>query len=113
MQQAFEAFDRSHPEVYEAIKRYAFQAVAAGRKRIGIALIFERIRWYHTIELSDGDFKLNNNFRAFYARKFAKEFPQHAGLFSMRSSEADAPQAGRLADAGLATFIRDMERRAS
>ena len=85
----FEIFDQENPEVYEIVKKYTFQAIDSGRQRFGIAMIYERVRWYIAIETRGDTFKLNNNFKAFYARKFIHEYPQHKDFFELRSSIAD------------------------
>lgn len=38
---------------------------------------------------SDPDFKLNNSYRAYYARLIMAQEPDLAGLFALRKSEAD------------------------
>lgn len=89
MVEKFEQFDRQNPIIYDLIKRYVGEAIAAGRRRIGIAAIFERIRWHLSVETAGDEFKLNNNYRAFYARKFVRDYPQYAEIFETRSSIAD------------------------
>jgi hypothetical protein len=53
--------------------------------------IFERIRWEKD---AGGDgvtcFKLNNNCTAFYARRFAKVYPEHAEFFRTREQPSAA-----------------------
>jgi hypothetical protein len=53
-------------------------------------LITERIRWelYITTKSDDG-FKINNNHRAFYSRKFMNMYPEWDGIFRTRQSVAD------------------------
>ena len=59
----FREFDREHPEVYLALRRLAYEWVSAGRAHLGIATLYERLRWeWHVNGLEDRDgFKLNNN----------------------------------------------------
>jgi hypothetical protein len=89
MTAAFARFHADNPEVYQLVVRFAKEAISRGRTRIGMALIFERIRWHVQVETFGDEFKLNNNFRAYYARLFSRDYPQHAKLFSMRGAEAD------------------------
>jgi hypothetical protein len=66
---AFAKFHRANPDVYEQLVKYACQAKAAGRKRFGIKMLFERLRWYVLIETHDSSgLKLNNNYHSRYAR---------------------------------------------
>lgn len=85
----FEAFHARNPQVYRLVCRFALEAIGAGRKRLAIAALFERIRWYVNVETRGEPFKLNNNHRAFYARLFEKDHPKHAGFFAMRRSATD------------------------
>jgi hypothetical protein len=48
-------------------------------------LIVNRIRWETTVETSSGDFKISNNFIAYYARLFMDE---HPGVSRVLSDEA-------------------------
>lgn len=84
----FEDYHRDNPDVYEALKKFALQAKRSGRTRLGIAMLYERVRWFTTIETS-GTFKVGNTWRAYYARKLMKEEPELAGFFETRKSKAD------------------------
>lgn len=83
--QRFLAFHAANPHVYAAFERFARQAIAAGRKKLGAGLIYERMRWYYSIETTGTDeYKLNNTYRADYARMFEEKNPQYKGFFSTR-----------------------------
>ena len=77
-------FDKQNPEVWGLFRKYALQALDSGRKRMGAKMIFERIRWYSTVETSTVDFKLNNNYTAYYARKFNLVHPGRMDFFATR-----------------------------
>lgn len=79
----FMTYHNENPQVWHYFKRFAFEAIEKNRKKIGAKLIFERIRWYTQIKTS-GDFKVNNNYTADYARHFERQFPEHRGLFEKR-----------------------------
>jgi len=79
-----EAYHQQNPEVYELIKRFTLQVIAAGFKHYSITSIYERVRWHTMIETSGDPFKINNNHRAYYARKFMEDHPEHAGFFRTR-----------------------------
>lgn len=83
-EQAAREFDERNPDVWEWVVRFAFEAVAAGRARIGIASVWERIRWHVEVERRENPYALNNNFRAYYARKFQRTYPAHSSLFETR-----------------------------
>lgn len=83
LQRMFQKYDDENPHIYEAFRRFALQAIGYGRKYYGAKSIMERVRW-NTMEEGNDDFKINNNYTAYYARKFENEFPQHKGFFRKR-----------------------------
>ncbi len=87
----FEEFDRANPKAWQYFVQFAKQALGAGRLILSASLITERIRWETWITTSADDFKINNNFRAFYARKFMRLYPEHGECFRTRKSVADNP----------------------
>ncbi len=88
--QRFEAFDRENPHIYRKLREFALDVArrGAGRK-CSIAALFERIRWFYTFEVEAVDdtvtAKLNNDFRALYARKLMECEPELKGFFATRS----------------------------
>lgn len=87
---AFRRHHEENPHVYAKLREYALQARGAGRTRLGIAVIFERLRWHAAIETTDEEYKLNNNHRAYYARLLMANEPDLRGMFELRTSRADA-----------------------
>lgn len=86
--QKFMDFDRDNPEVYQQLKMLAFSLIDKGINRYGIAALFEVLRYHSAIETNDPDFKLNNNHKAFYARKFIADFPCYKDFFELRERKA-------------------------
>jgi hypothetical protein len=78
------AFHRAHPEVLEELIKLTEQAKAAGRRKIGVKMLWERLRWTMKIERGLEDFKLNNNYHAHFARLIADRRPDLAGMFEFR-----------------------------
>jgi len=76
----FDRYDSENPQVWEAFKKFAFEAKAKGFKNYSANGIFELMRW-HTDINSLPDFKINNNYRPDYARKMMREFPEFEGFF--------------------------------
>lgn len=88
--QRFEEFHEANPHVYTTLTRLAREWVAAtGRHHLGISVLFERARWDLAIATNSADFKLNNNYRAFYARLIMWRETDLAALFDLRVSAAD------------------------
>jgi hypothetical protein len=90
MSERFETFHADNPQVYNTLVRLARQWINhTGRHKLGIATLFERARWELAISTTSADYKLNNTFRAWYARLIMANEPDLAGLFDCRASEAD------------------------
>lgn len=80
-------FHRAHPEVWKLFERFTFEAIQRGRNHFGVGAVWERLRWETMVNPEydlDGAFRLNNNYRAFYARRFMRLYPQHEGFFRTR-----------------------------
>jgi hypothetical protein len=85
----FEEYHAANPQVYEKLREFALAARRAGRTLMSINMLHERLRWYTTVEAVGDDFKVNNNYRPYYARLLMKNEPQLAGMFETRKSKAD------------------------
>jgi hypothetical protein len=80
----FREYDQRNPQLWEQFERLAFEAMRKGHQHIGSNLISARIRWETGARAEDGEYKFNEKWLPFYARKFAREYPQHAGFFRFR-----------------------------
>ena len=80
----FEIFHLQNPMVWELFKKYVLIIIKRDFKHYGASAVFERIRWHVQIETTGQEFKLNNNFCAYYARMFEEEYPGHGGFFRSR-----------------------------
>ena len=83
----FKKYDKDNPEIWEAFKKYSFQAKSKNFKNYSAKGIFEIIRWHTAINGNDV-FKLNNNYHADYARKMMLYFPEFIGFFRVRKLTA-------------------------
>lgn len=61
------AWIRENPDAMQLIERFAVEA-ASRRKRIGIRLILERVRWETLVATRGSKFKINNNHAPYIAR---------------------------------------------
>lgn len=89
LKQAFEDFHAQNPGVYELFKRFTFELIQAGRTYYSSDAVCHRIRWHTAIETEGDDFKINNDYTAYYARKFMRDFPEYKGFFRVRSVAAE------------------------
>ena len=83
----FWAFHRSNPQVYMELRDLARRLRNAGRRRHGIAALFEVLRYNRALTTVGDDFELNNNYRALYARLLMKNEPELAGFFELRKRQ--------------------------
>lgn len=86
----FELFDAQYPQVWEMFLRFTFQVIHVGYQHHSADAVLHRVRWETGLEVGpEHEYKINNNFSAFYARKFHRAYPEHAGFFRTRISMAD------------------------
>lgn len=92
VQNTKEAFEQEHlkrPFIYDELKKLSMQLLLAGRRKYSINGLFEVLRWHRALEKPDDDFKLNNIFRSWYARKLMLEVKELRGFFNFRNAAAD------------------------
>lgn len=89
LQKAFEKFHAENPHVYALFRKYAIMAKQRGFEHFGAAAVFERLRWHLNFETTGEEFKLNNNYRAFYARKLMREYPEFEDFFRIRKQRSE------------------------
>lgn len=81
IQERFEQYHAAHPEVFARLVELARFAKARGKK-VGIRLLWERLRWEFFIERDAGDeYKLNDHLHSRYARLIAQTYPDEFGEF--------------------------------
>lgn len=78
-----------NPELYDAFKRFTFEAIQSGFRNFGARMIIEKIRWETGVVARDSNFKIDNGIGAFYSRLFMAEFPHFREYFRTRVSVAD------------------------
>lgn len=84
LEDKFETYHKENPIVYELFVKFANEAKAAGFKNFSANAIFERIRWYVSVETVGDKFKVNNNYRPYYARKMMENYPEFEGFLNTR-----------------------------
>jgi hypothetical protein len=82
----FLMFHRENRHVLDLLLRFTMQLHARGRTHYGIGAVFERVRWHLAIETTeDTGLKLNNNYRAYYARLIMLLRPELGVVFQTRA----------------------------
>ena len=86
MQRQAGEYHKKYPIVWTLFQNYTFELIHRGFKHYGAKSIMERIRWNTDEPNVEGDstFKINNNYTSFYARRFARFFPQYKDFFRFR-----------------------------
>lgn len=80
----FIQYHNDNPHIYALFVKYAKQAHNAGYMHYSANAIFERIRWHVDVETRGDQFKMNNNYRALYARMAMKDYPELRDFFRTR-----------------------------
>lgn len=80
----FRAFHKANPHVYRELLRLA-RIARRNRKKVGIRMLWEVMRWNLTIVTHDdfSNFKLNDHYHSRYARLLNRE-PELLGVFELR-----------------------------
>ena len=105
MREQVTAYHKKHPEVWTMFEDFAFQMIERGYKNYSVNAIFERIRWEKDAG-GDGitQFKIGNNYRAFYARRFMRKYPEHEGFFRTREQTSEHRDATNMSELGPKDF---------
>ena len=86
----FEDFHAHNPQVFAELEKLAQVMIAKGRKKIGIGLLFEVLRWefYMNTDDPNSEFKLNNDYRSHYSRLLIERNPEMANVLELRRLRA-------------------------
>lgn len=87
LEERFEEFHRANPHVYQELLKRALCLRERGVRRFGIAAIFEALRYEAAMETGGDTWKLNNDYRAFYARLLMKNVVALNGFFEIREQK--------------------------
>jgi hypothetical protein len=86
----WEDFHRENPMIWQYFEKFSFEAIAKRRKKISHWLIINRIRWEVYVVTTGEEFKISNNYIAFYARLWRETYPQHKELFNIKAMAGEA-----------------------
>ena len=88
--QRFARFHQDNPQVYSMLVSLARDLRARRSRKLGIGMLFEVLRWQYYVQTnSEEEYKLNNNYRAQYARLIMEQEPDLHEAFNTRPSQAD------------------------
>lgn len=84
IQRSFLEYHKKNPDVYEALVSMTRMWKAAGKKKVGIGMLFEVLRWNIGINQNSKDLKISNNHRSRYVRLIQEQEEDIAGMFVTR-----------------------------
>jgi hypothetical protein len=93
LDEQFAEFHRLNPHVYNNLRTLAFRMVRAGRRHVGIKLLFERLRWEYSVRTShrEEEYAMNNNYTSRYARLLMDQEIELRGVFEVRRLHESDP----------------------
>jgi hypothetical protein len=80
----FWTFHAENPVIYRLFDRFTQQAIARGHAHLSADMVLHRIRWETSVETSEGGYKINDHFTAYYGRLWMRNNPKHEGFFRTR-----------------------------
>jgi len=88
--QAQRYYHKKNPHIYEEFERCTLIHIRMGFKHLSARHIIGVIRWETAKRAIDQGmeiekFKVSNNITPFYSRLFMQTYPEHEGLFRMKS----------------------------
>lgn len=82
-------FHENNPHVLDMLRDMALRVQAKGKRRYGIKVLYNALRWRIDVETEDDTpYKLNDAYHAWYARKLMEIEPQLDGFFELRENTA-------------------------
>tara|TARA_R110000787_G_scaffold104312_4_gene211137 strand:- start:901 stop:1209 length:309 start_codon:yes stop_codon:yes gene_type:complete len=80
----FWEWHKKNPLIWDYFEKFSLEAVSKGCNKISHWLIINRIRWEVYVVTTGDDFKISNDYIAFYARLWRATHPEHKDLFSIK-----------------------------
>ena len=80
-------FHKANPHIYRLFEKYSFDVIKAGHKKCSHWRIMNQIRWYDLTETEkpNGEqYKISNDYIAYYARLFMHCHPEYNGFFNVK-----------------------------
>jgi len=88
----FKRYHRSNPHVYESFKSNAYLMKRTGRKKYSAWTIINKMRWDEDLKTTGGEFIINNNYIALYARLLITFHPEFLNFFDLRPMKPNRKQ---------------------
>jgi len=82
-------FHYCNPGVYALFKRFALEMIGNGVRKSSPWLIVNRIRWEVALKTVGSEYKLPNEFIAYYSRLFMRDHPEHGKFFNTKTIKGE------------------------
>jgi hypothetical protein len=69
--------------------QFTFELIGRGYKHHGAKDVGGRVRWESASGVDEAPYKFQHGLDTYFARKFAREYPEHCEFFRTRSSVLD------------------------
>lgn len=80
-------FHLENPQVYRRLVEMALRVRAKGHRHYSIMTLWGALRYEATISTTGDQYKLNNNWMPYYARRIMAEVPALQGFFRTRKTK--------------------------
>lgn len=89
IEERFTEFHKANPHVMRLLVQLAREAKDSGATKLGMRMLWERLRWSLVVETQDeSGFKLNDHYPPLYSRLIMANHPELDGLFEVRERKA-------------------------
>ncbi len=82
-------FHYENPHVWEEFQDHAYELINSGVTKSSAWLIINKMRWDHAIKTNTDDFKISNDFIAYYTRLFLALNPKHHDFFTIKPMKGE------------------------
>lgn len=85
IEEKFQEYHKNNPNIYSILARLARQAKTSGKRKMGVKMLWEVMRWELLIQSTDVEgYKLNNNYPSRYARLIMEQEKDLSTFFETR-----------------------------
>jgi len=80
----FKTYHKNNPHIYDAFESITLDLIKLGRTQFAVRNILGKMRWDMAIS-GDDEYKINENYSAYYGRLFEEKHPLHEGFFRKKN----------------------------
>jgi hypothetical protein len=80
---------KKNPHIWLEFQEQTHELIKSGVKKSSAWLVINKMRWDHAIKTSGDDFKISNDFIAYYARMFRAKNPDHQEFFTIKPLKSE------------------------